>query len=56
MSCIEPMHRRPAIEAVPYKCGNSFLSRDADQAWHKAVITIAVHGWGKPQHGCADSA
>src|SRR5438270_9764442 len=42
MSSIEPVHRGPAIEPVPYKCGNSLFTCDADQMWHKAVITHAM--------------
>ena len=56
MGSIEPMHRGPAVEPVAYKCGNALFTCDADQAWHKAVITIAVDRWGEPQHRCADSA
>ena len=56
MSSIEPMHCGPAIEPVAYKCGNALFTCDADQAWHKAVIAVAVDRRGKPQHRCADSA
>src|ERR1700730_17181174 len=56
MGGIEPMHRRPAVESVAYKSGNALFTCDANQAWHKAVITAAVDRWGKPQHRCADSA
>ena len=56
MSSIEPMHRGPAIKTVANKCGNPLLTRDADQLWHKAVITAAVDRRGKPQYRCADSA
>ena len=56
MSSIEPVHRGPAVEPLAYKCGNALFTRDADQAWHEAVITAAVDRWGKPQSRCADSA
>src|SRR6185369_8922639 len=56
MSCIEPMHCGPAVEPIAYKCGDALYTCDADQAWHKAVITIAVDRWRKPQYRCADSA
>src|SRR5882724_11810981 len=56
MNGIEPMHPGPAVEPVADKCGNALFTCNADQAWHKAVITVAVDRWGKPQHGCADSA
>src|SRR5258708_31559473 len=55
MSSIEPMHRGPAIEPVPYKCGNALFPRDADQVWHKAVITVAMDRRRKPQHRSTDS-
>src|SRR6266550_2595155 len=55
MSSIEPVHRGPAIETVPYKCGNAFLTCDADQVWHKAVITGAMDRRRKPQHRGPDS-
>ena len=55
MSSIEPVHRGPAIEPVPYKCGNALFLCDADQAWDKAVIALAVDRWRKPQHRCPDS-
>src|SRR4029077_9915077 len=55
MSSIQPVHRGPAVEPVAYKCGNALFSCNADQAWHKAVITVAVDRWGKPQHRCSDS-
>src|SRR6266576_5400138 len=48
VSRIEPMHRGPAIETVPYKCGNALFTCDADQVWHKAVITVAMDRWRKP--------
>src|ERR1700731_299981 len=56
VSGIESMHSGPAIEAVAYIRRNAFFARDTDQAWHKAVISVAVDRRGKPQHGCADSA
>src|SRR5437899_1240888 len=56
MSSIEPVHRRPAIETVPYKCGNALLTCDPDQVWHKAVITVAMDRRRKPQHRGPDSA
>src|SRR5579864_14017 len=56
MCSIEPVHRGPAIEPVAYICGNAVFLCDADQAWHKAVITVAMDRWGKPQYRCADSA
>jgi len=55
MSSIESMHRGPAVESVPYKCGNALFPCDANQARYKAVITVAVDRWRKPQHRCADS-
>src|SRR6266851_2515306 len=55
MSSIEPMHSGPAVEPVAYDCGNTLFARDADQAWHKPVITVAVYRWRKPQHRCAHS-
>src|SRR5258708_38842234 len=42
MSSIEPVHRGPAITTVPHIRRNTFLTRDVNQAWHKAVITVAV--------------
>src|SRR6202041_1477853 len=51
-----PMHRGPAVEPVAYKCGNAFFACDANQAWHKALITGTVDRRRKPQHRCADSA
>src|ERR1700722_10440317 len=56
MSSIQPVHRGPAVEPVAYKCGNALFTCDANQAWNKTVITVAVDRWGKPQHRCADSA
>jgi hypothetical protein len=56
MGGIEPMHRKPAVKTVAYKCGNALFTCDANQAWHKAVITGAVDRWRKTQHRCADSA
>src|SRR6266478_5218529 len=56
MSSIQLVHRGPAVEPVAYKCGKALFTCDANQAWHKAVITVAVDRWGKPQHRCADSA
>src|SRR4029077_1042275 len=56
MRSIEPMHRGPAIKTVANKCGNPLLTRDADQLWHKAVITAAVDRWRKAQHRCTNSA
>src|ERR1700723_1619741 len=56
MSSIQPVRRGPAVEPVAYKCGNALFTCDANQAWHKTVITVAVDRWGKPQHRCADSA
>src|SRR5690348_6540450 len=50
MSSIEPMHCGPAIKTVANKCGNTLLTCDANQAWHKTVITAAVDRWRKPQH------
>src|SRR5271155_1741886 len=55
-SSIEPMHRGPAVEPVAYKCGNALFACDANQVWHKAVITVAVDRWRKPQHRSVDSA
>jgi hypothetical protein len=55
MSSIVPMHRGPAVEPVAYIRGNALVSRDADQAWHKAMVIAAVDRRGKPQHRCADS-
>src|ERR1700733_6816669 len=55
MSRIEPVHRGPAIEPVPDKCGNALFACDADQLWHKAVITVAMDRRRKPQHRCPDS-
>ena len=52
MRSIDPMHRGPAIQTVANKCGNTLLTRDADQLWQKAVITAAVDRWRKPQHRC----
>src|SRR5258708_38850601 len=56
MSSIQLVHRGPTVEPVAYIRGNGLFSCNADQAWHKAVITVAVDRWGKPQHRCADSA
>jgi hypothetical protein len=56
MSSIEPVHCGPAIEPVPYKCGNSLFTCNADQLRHKAVITAAMDRRRKPQHRCPDSA
>src|SRR3984957_8160213 len=56
MSSIKPMNRGPTVEPVADKCGNALFACDANQAWHKAVITDAVDGWGKPQYRCTDSA
>src|SRR5882724_561006 len=42
VSSIEPMHRGPAIEPVPYKCGNALFTCNADQLRHKAVIAVAM--------------
>src|ERR1700674_3020955 len=56
MSSIQPVHRGPAVEAVAYKCGNSLFTCDANQAWHKTVMAVAVDRRGKPQYRCADSA
>src|SRR5579864_3820345 len=42
MSSIEPVHRGPAIEPVPYKCGNALFTCNADQLRHKAVITVPM--------------
>jgi hypothetical protein len=56
MSSIQPMHGGPALEPVSDVCGNALFTRDADQAWHEAVITVAVDRWREPQHRCADSA
>ena len=55
MSSIEPMHGGPAIAPVRDKCGNALFPCDANQALYKAVITVAVDRWRKPQHRCADS-
>src|SRR5580704_6754366 len=56
MSSIESVHRGPAIEPVPYKCGNALFTCDADQVRHKAMIAIAMDRRRKPQHRCPDSA
>jgi hypothetical protein len=48
ISCIEPMHRRPAAESVSYICGDALLVCNADQAWHEAVIAFSVYRWRKP--------
>src|SRR5580700_10096010 len=56
MSSIEPMYRGPAVEPITYIRRNTLFTCDANQAWHKAVITVAVDRWGKAQHRCADSA
>src|SRR6202040_22092 len=56
MSSTEPMPRRPAVEPAADIRGNALFTCDADQAWHKAVITVAVDRWGKPQHRGEDSA
>src|SRR5580658_9559302 len=50
------MHRGPALEPVAYKCGDAFFTCDADQALHKAVITVVVDRWRKPQHRGANPA
>src|SRR5579863_5428050 len=55
MSSIAPMHFGPAVEAIPYIRGNALFLCDADQAWHKTVITVSVDRRGKPQDRCADS-
>jgi hypothetical protein len=56
MRSIEPMHRWPAVEPVAYICGNALFTCDANQAWHEAVITVAVDRWRKPQNRGSDSA
>src|SRR5580692_2074712 len=55
MSGIEPVHRGPAIEPLPYKCGNALFTCDADQLRHKAVITVAMDRRRKPKHRRPDS-
>src|ERR1700722_11757412 len=42
MSSIKPVYRRPAVESVADKCGNTSFTCDANQARHTAVITAAV--------------
>src|SRR5882724_330295 len=49
MRCIQPMHCRPAVESIPYVRRNALLACNADQAWHEAVITVAVYRGRKPQ-------
>src|SRR5258705_5781304 len=56
MGSIQAVHGGPAVEPVAYKCGNALFTCDANQAWHKAVITVAVDRWGKPQDRRADAA
>ena len=56
MSSIQPMHGGSAVEPVSHVCRNALFTCDADQAWHEAMITVAVDRWRKPQHRCADSA
>src|SRR6202035_538865 len=56
VSGIESVHGGPAVEPGADICGHALFTCDANEAWHKAVITFAVDRWGKPQHRCADSA
>src|ERR1700735_3002501 len=56
MSSIDPMYSRPMVEPIPDICGNALFTSDANQAWHEAVIAVAMDRWGKPQHRCPDPA
>src|SRR5580658_7002418 len=45
MSSIQPVHRWPPVLPVTDKCGDTLFPCNADQAWHKAVITFPVDRW-----------
>src|SRR6266850_1837043 len=54
-SCIEPMHRGPAIEPVAHIGRNALLTRETDEARNEAMITVAMDGWRKAHQRHADT-
>jgi hypothetical protein len=56
VSGIESVHCGPTVEPVTHIRRNTFFTRDADESWNETVIPAAMDRWGKPQHGCGNSA
>jgi hypothetical protein len=50
MRSIEPVHCGPAVAPVTHIRRHALLTRDADEAWNDAVITVAMDRWRKAYH------